>query len=500
MTDKLSKLKTILAKKNDLELASAALEWDRETYMPPGGSESRGNVMATLDRLAHELFTSDEIGKLLEELSGKAKDWEADSNDARLIKVTQREYERATKMPSKMVAEKAVLLNTANVAWREAKEKSEFPIYEPHLEKVIDFMRRTADLYKPYAHPYDPLLAEFEPGIKTADVQIIFDEIRPKQVELIEAISKQPQVDDSVLYKHYPTVGQIQAGAEIVAKFGFDFNRGRQDAVHHPFASNLGYGDQRITYEVDENFFNPYLYGILHESGHGMYEQGIPKELSRTPLYDGASLTIHESQSRLWENQIGRSRAFWQYYFPRLKEIFPSQFENVNVETFYKASNIVKPSFIRIEADEATYNLHIMLRMEIEIGLTEGTFAVKDLPEIWNSRMESYLGITPANDAEGVLQDVHWSFGAFGYFSTYALGNLVSAQVWNAMKEENPDVDDQIRDGDFSKLFTWLNDKIYRHGNKFEPQELVQMVTGEKINGDAYINYLNEKFSDIYEL
>jgi carboxypeptidase Taq len=500
MEKKLKKFKAIVNEAADLYRASEILGWDQETNMPPGGAESRGNIRGTLEKLSHERYTSDELARLLEELESEADQFDPDSDDARLIRYIRRDTERKKKLPSEMVAEKAKLLPPANQAWRQAREESEWSIFEPHLEKLVDLTQRTAEYYKPYDHIYDSFLDEYEPGMKTREVQAIFNGIRPKQVELIEAISKQPQVDDSVLFKNYPKGEQIEMGVDIITKFGYDFNRGRIDEVHHPFASTMGYGDNRLTYRVDEKFLNTFVFAVMHESGHAMYEQGIAKELDHTPLYEGTSLGLHESQSRLWENLVGRSKAFWEWYYPKFQKRFPAQAGGVSLDDFYKAVNKVEPSLIRVEADEATYNLHIMLRLEIEIGLLEGEFKVKELPEVWNTRFKKYLGITPKNDAEGVLQDVHWSFGLFGYFSTYALGNLISLQIWEKVNSEIPNLEDQIRAGDFTALLSWLQDKVYRHGKKFEPQELVERVTGSKIDGGPYIKYLNKKFGEIYGL
>ncbi|MBI3159221.1 MAG: carboxypeptidase M32, partial [Chloroflexi bacterium] len=487
MQEKLNRLKAIIAEISDIGDALAVLGWDQETYMPPGGAETRGQVSATLGRLIHERATSDELGKLLEELVPWSQaELDSDSDDFRVIKLSKRGYDRQVKIPAEMVEERAKLQSAGNMAWREARQKSEWRTFEPFMEQWVDFVKRVADLFKPYDHVYDPLLDMFEPEMKTADVKAIFAAIRPQQVELIEAISKQPEIDDSVLHQHYDRAEQLAMGEEVAAAFGFDFNRGRQDQVHHPFASNLGYGDQRITYRVDEEFFNPYIFGTMHESGHAMYEQNIPKDKHRTALYGGASLAIHESQSRLWENLVGRSRPFWEWYYPKLQARFPAQVGKVKLDTFYRAINKVEPSLIRVEADEATYNLHIMLRLETEIGLLENTIAVRDLPEIWNTNMEEYLGVTPSNDAEGVLQDVHWSFGLYGYFATYALGNLVSAQLWEKIRSANPNLDDEIRKGEFKNLLGWLGENIHQHGSKYDPQELVERVTGSKIDGGPY--------------
>jgi len=500
MKEKLKKFKAIVAEAADLYRASEILGWDQETNMPPGGAESRGIIRGTLEKLSHEKYTSDELARLLEELESAIDQFDPDSDDARLIRYIRRDTDKKKKLPSEMVAEKAKLLPPANQAWRQAREESKWSIFEPHLEKIVDYVQRRAEYYKPYDHIYDPFLDEYEPGMKTREVQAIFNGIRPKQVELIEAISKQPQVDDSVLFKNYPKGEQIEMGVDIITMFGYDFNRGRIDEVTHPFAATMGYGDNRLTYRVDENFLNSFLFAVMHESGHAMYEQGLAKELDHTPLYEGASLGVHESQSRLWENLVGRSKPFWEWYYPKFQKRFPTQTKGVSLDDFYKAVNKVEPSMIRVEADEATYNLHIMLRLEIEIGLLEGEFKVKDLPEIWNTRFKEYLGITPKNDTEGVLQDVHWSFGLFGYFSTYALGNLISLQIWEKVNADIPNLEDQIRKGDFTALLSWLQDKVHRHGKKFEPQELVERVTGSKIDGGPYIKYLNKKFGELYGL
>jgi carboxypeptidase Taq len=357
-----------------------------------------------------------------------------------------------------------------------------------------------AGFFQPYEHVYDPLLDDFEPGMKTAEVRAIFGELRPQQVALLQVIAEQPQVDDSFLHQPFDPQKQWDFGVEVITKFGYDWNRGRQDKSPHPFSSSFGVDDVRITTRVYPDFLNPALFGTMHEAGHAMYEQGVDKKLDRTPLAHGASLAIHESQSRMWENLVGRSLPFWQAFYPRLQATFPDQFGQLGLETFYKGINKVQPSFIRVEADEATYNLHIMLRLELEIALVEGTLAVRDLPEAWDQRMQDYLGVTPPTQAQGVLQDIHWSIGLMGYFSTYALGNLVAAQLWERINQDIPDLADQFRQAEFGALLGWLRDNIHRHGAKFEPQELVQQVTGSKINPAPYLRYLRTKFSEIYGL
>jgi carboxypeptidase Taq len=498
MDKDLARLKEILAEVDDLSRASALLEWDQQAYAPSGSAEARGQQLGTINKIGHERFTAPETGKLLESLEKTAKSWDPDSDDARLIQVTAKHHERAMKVPSAMVAEKSEITSMAAQAWQEARAKSEFAHFQPHLEKVLDWTQRFAKLFEPVDHPYDALLDDYEPGMKTAEVQAIFDDVRPKQVELIKAIAAKPAIDESMLHKHFPEKAQWDFGVEVVTAFGFDWDRGRQDKVTHPFMTNLGYGDQRITTRVYEDFYNAHIFGTMHEAGHALYEQGIPKELARTPLYNGTSLAVHESQSRLWENLVGRSKPFWSHFYPKLQKAFPEPLGKVKMEDFYKAINRVAPSFIRVEADEATYNLHIMLRLGLEIDLLDGKVKVKDLPKEWNERFNTYLGVTPPDDSKGVLQDVHWSYALMGYFPTYALGNLVSAQLWEVIQRDLPDLDQQIAKGEVSALLKWLREKLHRHGAKFEPQEIVQKITGSKINGDAYIRYLQKKFGEIY--
>jgi carboxypeptidase Taq len=500
MQTKLNELKSILAEVADLQAAGGLLRWDQQTYMPRGGAEGRGSQLATLESLAHKMFTAPEVGRLLDELQPYADQLEPDADDARLIKVTARQYRKDTCVPAEWVAEYAQVTAGAQAAWQQARAENNFASFQPHLEKVVAMRQQYAGFFQPYEHVYDPLLDDFEPGMKTAEVRAIFGELRPQQVALLQVIAEQPQVDDSFLHQPFDPQKQWDFGVEVITKFGYDWNRGRQDKSPHPFSSSFGVDDVRITTRVYPDFLNPALFGTMHEAGHAMYEQGVDKKLDRTPLAHGASLAIHESQSRMWENLVGRSLPFWQAFYPRLQATFPDQFGQLGLETFYKGINKVQPSFIRVEADEATYNLHIMLRLELEIALVEGTLAVRDLPEAWDQRMQDYLGVTPPTQAQGVLQDIHWSIGLMGYFSTYALGNLVAAQLWERINQDIPDLADQFRQAEFGALLGWLRDNIHRHGAKFEPQELVQQVTGSKINPAPYLRYLRTKFSEIYGL
>lgn len=498
MQEKLNLLKEKMATIWDLSMIGALMGWDQQTYMPPKGAEERGEQMATLSRLVHEMATSDEAGKLLDELLPYAQTLDPDSDDARLIRLAKRDYDKQTRVPAEKVAEFARVTSIAQGAWVQARSESNFALFQPHLEKIVELRREYASYFAPYDHVYDPLLDDFEPGLKTAEVQAIFARLRPQQVELIQAIASRPQVDDSFLHLKYDDQKQWDFGVEVATRFGYDWQAGRQDRSAHPFTTSFGIRDVRITTRVIEDQLPSALFGTMHETGHALYQQGIDWNYRRSTLGGAASLAIHESQSRMWENLVGRSRAFWRFFYPRLQEYFPQQLGNVSMEAFYKAINKVEPSLIRVEADEATYNLHIMLRLELEIALMEGSLEVKHLPEAWNTHIKEYLGITPPNDRLGVLQDIHWSGGMIGYFPTYALGNLISVQLWEKIQQDIPDLEEQIERGEFSALLGWLREKIHRHGSKYKPQELVEKVTGSKIDPQPYIRYLNTKYRDIY--
>jgi carboxypeptidase Taq len=388
----------------------------------------------------------------------------------------------------------------ARQAWMEARAKADFKLFQAHLEKILELNQRYVSFFPPKDHPYDLLLDNFEPGIKTADVKGIFDELRPLQIELIKAVGKHPQVDDAFLHLGYDEKKQWDFSVEVIRAVGYDLNRGRLDKSAHPFSTSFSMDDVRITTRFERDSGVSALFSSLHEAGHALYEQGFDPVWKRTPIADGSSLAMHESQSRLWENIIGRSRPFWEYYFPKLKALFPAQLNNVTLDQFYRGINKVQPSLIRVEADEATYNLHIMLRFELEIAMIEGKLPIKELPSAWNDKMQAYLGIVPPDDALGVLQDIHWSLGSLGYFPTYALGNLISAQLWEKYQSINSDISDQIRKGDFSALLAWLRDAIHQYGRKYEPKELVTRITRSNIDPTPYMRYLTAKFGEIYEL
>ncbi len=500
MSENIEKLKELIGEVTDLRSAASVLSWDQHTYMPAAGAEARGQSLATLGKLAQIKFTSDEMGKLLEELKREFAGADQESDDAALVKVTARDYDKAVRVPPEFVAEQARVTSRALEAWVEARKKSDFSIFKPHLEKVVELVKRYISFFPPAEHPYDILLDDYEPGMKTGDVIQIFNTLRPRQVELIQSIARARQINDKFLHGDYNQQKLVDFAVGIATQFGYDWNRGRQDRSPHPFQTTFSINDVRITTRFEPHAPINTLFNTMHESGHAMYEQGVNPAFERTTLMGGASLAVHESQSRLWENLVGRSLPFWEYFYPKFNKKFSTHVGNVSLKNFYKAINKVEPSLIRVEADEATYNLHIMLRLEIEIGLVQGEMEIKDLPEIWNSKMKSYLGITPPNDAKGVLQDVHWSGGSLGYFSTYALGNLISAQLWEVIRRDIPDLDESLRKGKFEALLGWLRTHLHFHGRKYEPQMIVQKITGSTIDPSAYLRYLTKKYGDLYNI
>ena len=501
MNSKLDQLKTRMAEIQDLRKAGALLGWDQQTYMPPGGAAARAEQLATLQKTAHIWFVSDEMGRLLDDLQTEAASWDYDSDEASLVRMVARDYQKARKLPAELVAEIARVTTMAFEAWTRARQESDFPLFRPYLEKIVELNIQVAEALGYQERIYDPLLDQFEPEMKTAQVAAIFADLKAELLPLVRAISERlDRVDASVLHRRTEVDKQWQFGLEVIRAIGFDLERGRQDKSVHPFTTSMSTGDVRLTTRLDPDYFPTALFGTLHECGHGLYEQGFSPTLERTSLDDGASLGIHESQSRLWENLIGRSRPFIQYYFPRLQALFPEQLGDVDCETFYRAVNRVQPSLIRVEADEVTYNLHIMLRFELENDMLEGKLRIADLPEAWNTKMQEYLGLVPPNDRLGVLQDVHWSSGLFGYFPTYTLGNLLSVQFFDQAKQEIPDLLDQIAAGRFEILLNWLRNNIHRHGRKYTPGELVQRVTGQGLTARNYLAYIKAKFSEIYAL
>ena len=497
---KLQDLKDILAEVSDLSHAALLLEWDQETYMPPGGVQSRSEQLSTLLRLSHVRFTSGEVGGLLDSLEGKV-DGDFDSDDASLVRVTRRDYEEARKLSPDLIAEVARAGSTARPVWEKARHDENYTLFAPYLEKNVELNRRIADALGYKERPYDALLNRTEPGMKTSELEAIFAELKEAIVPLVADIGRHADaVDDRVLRREFDTDLQVSYALEVVKRLGYDLERGRQDISTHPFSSGFGPDDVRITTRVSREFFNECLFGSIHESGHAMYEQGMGRDIARTPLYGGASPGVHESQSRLWENLVGRGRAFWRYFYPSLQAVFHESLHNVDEETFYRAVNRSYPSLIRVEADEVTYNMHVLLRFELENEMLEGKLKVMDLPEAWNARVKSYLGVDVPNDRQGALQDIHWSFVSFGIFPGYTIGNLIGAQLMEKVRADIPDLDSQIERGEFGALLGWLRKNVHRHGRKFTPNELMERATGKPLTAAPWINYVQRKYGALYGL
>jgi carboxypeptidase Taq len=498
---KFEELRSRLAEINDLESAAALLSWDQTTYMPAGGAPARGRQLATLGRLAHEKFTDDAIGKLLDDLRPYAESLPADSFEAGVIRVAQHDYERAVKVPSLFMAELYSHTAAAYDAWTRARPANDFAAVQPTLERTLDLSRRFAEFFDGYEHIIDPLIDLSDYGMKASQVRALFADLRAQLVPIVQAITAQPLADDSCLKRHYPEPQQLAFGEEVIRRYGYDFERGRQDKTHHPFMTKFSLGDVRITTRFNEHDLGDGLFSTLHEAGHAMYEQGIRSDYEGTPLANGASSGVHESQSRLWENIVGRSRGFWAHFYPRLQQVFPDQLAGVPLDTFYQAVNKVQRSLIRVDADEVTYNLHVMMRFDFELALLEGALPVRDLPDAWHERMQSDIGVAPPDNRDGVLQDVHWYGGLVGgAFQGYTIGNILSAQFYESATRARPSIKDEIGRGEFGGLHGWLSDHIYQYGRLYEVPELVERATGGPLSFEPYIRYLREKFGELYEL
>jgi len=501
MSDSLERLRAILAEVTDLSRGAAVLEWDQETYMPRGGVAARSDQLSTLLRLSHVRFTVDEVGRLLGQLEDETSNLPFDSYEASLVRVTRRDYEQERKLPPDLVAEAARAGSVARPLWEKARREADFKIFAPALEKNVDLNRQIADALGYEQRPYDALLNRYEPGLATDQLESIFAELKKAIVPLVADIARHTdEVDDRVLYRGFDPAVQVKYALDLVAKLGYDLERGRQDISTHPFSTSFGPGDVRITTRVSRDFFNECLFGSIHESGHAMYNQGIGDDIDRTPLWGGASPGVHESQSRLWENLVGRSYPFWKHFFPSLQSAFPDQLRDVDDEAFFKAVNKSYPSLIRVEADEVTYNLHVLLRFELENEMLEGKLKVKDLPEAWNARFKSYLGLNVPNDREGALQDIHWSYVSFGIFPGYTIGNLIGAQLMEKVRKDVPDLDAQSERGHFAPLLAWLRQNVHRHGRKFTPNELMERATGKPLSAGPWIAYVQKKFGALYGL
>ncbi|MCI0550887.1 MAG: carboxypeptidase M32 [Anaerolineae bacterium] len=498
---KLQDLKTRLLEVGDLNHINALLGWDQTTYMPPGGAEARGRQSALMARMAQEKFIDKKIGKLLDDLRSYEESLPYDSDDASLIRVSRREYERALKVPPEFIGELSEHGAMSYQAWAEARPANDFSRVRANLEKTLELSRKLADFFGDYEHIADPLIDFADYGMKASTVRALFADLRDQLVPIVRSITSQPPVDDSALHKRYPEAEQLSFGAEVVKQLGYDFSRGRIDKTHHPFMTKFSLGDVRITTRVKENYLGDCLFSNMHEAGHAMYEQGIDMSYEGMPLGGGTSAGVHESQSRLWENIVGRSRGFWEYMYPKLQAHFPEQLNSVSLDEFYPAINKVEKSLIRTEADEVTYNLHVMLRFDFEVQLLEGSLSIRDLPEAWHERFEHDFGIVPPDDKDGVLQDVHWYAGVIGgSFQGYTLGNILSAQFYNAALKVHPEIPDEMNQGKFSTLHGWLRENIYRHGSKFTAPEIIERASGSALTIEPYINYLKTKYGALYAL
>jgi carboxypeptidase Taq len=486
---------------NDLNKALSLLSWDKEVNMPPGGITGRVQQMTTLSRLIHQMTTSAEMGDLIEGAAAELNSADYDSNEASLIRELRRSYEDATKLPEEFVVRVTEVSGQAHGFWVKARASNEFAVFQPWLEQIVELCQEQAELYGYEDEKYDALLDKYERAMKTAEVRAIFDAVKAALVPLREAIEERgTAVNDSFLHQHYEIDKQQQFARYIATAIGYDFSRGHLGTVVHPFATSFSRDDARITTRWNPDFLNPALFGTLHESGHAMYEQGTHPDLARTPLARGTSLGIHESQSRMMENMVGRNRGFWQTHFPVLQAMFPEQLHQHSAEDFYRAINKTMPSFIRVEADELTYNFHIILRFELEQAMLNGDLLAKDLPTAWNDKFQALLGIIPPTDTQGCLQDVHWSRVYFGYFPTYALGNLYAAQLFETAVAQTPAITEELNQGKTTSLVTWMRQNIHQHGKKYTPRELILRATGQPLSHEPFMRYVTQKFSDIYGL
>lgn len=500
MHEKLEQLRERLMEINDISSAVGVLAWDQSTYMPAGGADARARQMSTLQQLAHAKFTDPAIGQLLDELQPLAEA-DGDGDDAALLQVARRDYERATKIPADLVAEISKHTVLAYDAWAKARPENDWDTMRPFLERTVELSRRYAECFAGYEHIADPLIDDSDYGMKTSTVREVFAQLRRELVPLVEAVTSQPPADTGSLHRRFPAAQQLAFAEQTIRKVGYDFDRGRQDLTPHPFMTAFSTGDVRITTRVQENDWSDAFFSTVHEMGHALYEQGIDRRYEGTPLASGTSAGVHESQSRLWENLVGRSRSFWSYFYPQLQAAFPGQFGDVDPEQFYRAINNVERSLIRTDADELTYNLHVILRFDLELELLEGRLAVRDLPEAWHARYRSNLGLQAPDDRDGVLQDVHWYAGLVGgAFQGYTLGNIMSAQFYAAAIAAHPGIPEQLAAGSFDTLHGWLRTNVYRHGRKYTASEIIERATGSPLRLEPYMTYLRNKYGELYAL
>ncbi len=501
MKAKLEELLNRLRRIDDLESAASLLAWDQRSYMPPGGAIARARQISTLKRLAHEQFTSPAVGRLLDSLRPYQESLPYDSDDASLIRVTRRDYERATRIPAAFQAEYERNAALTYQIWTQAREADDFQTIRPYLEKTLDLSRRYSHFFPEADHIIDPLIDLFDEGITGADLRRVFGELKENLMPIARAIAEQPAPVTSFMDQHFASERQLAFGLEIAQRIGFDTNRGRGDLSAHPITTIISLDDVRITTRINENHPTSALFGTLHESGHAIYSQNIRRELAGTPLGRGATAGVHESQSRFWENLVGRSAPFWQWCYPRLQAAFPDQLDRIPLDTFYHAINQVRPGLFRVTADEVTYSLHCAMRFQLELDLLEGKVEVRDLPTVWGERFVATFGITPPNDRDGVLQEMNWYCGRIGgLYQHFTLGNIMSALWFELATEAHPEATAEMSQGEFRSLRTWLVNNIHTHGRKFTIPELVERVTGDVLTPDAYLRHLKTKYSKLYRI
>lgn len=497
MNQKYQALKEKLQKIADVENAAALLNWDQEVFMPENGSSFRSRQLSTLSGIAHEFFTDKEMGDLLKALT-KADD--LDFKAQRNVAEVNKDYQRRTKYTRDFVEKMSQSISKSFMAWQKAKKESDFSLFAPALSELVELKKQEAELVGYEDKIYDALLEDYEPGLKTSDLDLLFTDVREQLVDFVAKIFNAPQNDESFMYLNYPKDKQWDYGLYILRQMGYDLNSGRQDVSSHPFTTNFSASDVRVTTRIDENNLSEMLWSCIHEGGHALYEQGLPSEDYGLPSGSAISLGIHESQSRIWENNIGRGLPFWTAYYKSLQAYFPDQLEKVSLEAFYKAMNLVKPSLIRTNADELTYHFHILIRYEVEKALISGDIKTAELPEYWNSKYKEYLKIDVPNDSEGVLQDIHWSHGSFGYFPTYSLGSFYAAQFYAQMKKGLPQLESDIAAGNQMSALKWLRENIHQYGMQYSADALCEKITGEKLNFKHFMDYAKEKYSGIYTL
>jgi carboxypeptidase Taq len=495
----MSQLRSRLGEVHDLSAAMMLLGWDQQVMMPPAGAEARAEMLSTLGRIEHDLFTAAETGRLLDaaaaaECSGSAED----GDDARLVLNTRRQWEKARSVPSELAADMARAHALSESAWEAARAAGDYSTFEPYLERNVELARRYAECFDGFDVAYDALLDDFEPGLTTAQTTVIFSALKAAIVPVVAAVAELP-LDDGVLHGDFPVAQQRELVRRLTQMMGYDPAGWRIDESVHPFQASPGFGDVRITCSYDPAYIGTAVFTAMHESGHGMYESQVSPALARTPLAHIESYAMHESQSRMWENIVGRGRPFAEALAPQLRELFPASLAALEPDVLYRAVNRVSRSLIRIEADEASYGLHIMVRFELERDLISGALSVGDLREAWNAKLNEYLGLDVPDDRHGWMQDVHWAAGLFGYFPSYALGNLVAAQLWAKVGEEIPDLDAQLAGGELGGLRDWLRENVHRHGSKFTTDELLQRVVGGPLAVEPFAAYLKDKLSDVYQ-